>query len=135
LKPTVWSLCPDPATVLKPLSPKTANCLGSSYKIHEISLRIATDHCWTVFNISDIIRVHPAPPFLLPFMLQIHICHNKIIFTSGAHDYNWGPPPNHPKKRSLPSCSLSYSISHRCSGNETVAHTNVLSRDNHHHVT
>jgi hypothetical protein len=38
----VWSLCPDSATVLKPLSPKTENCLGSSYRIHEISLRVET---------------------------------------------------------------------------------------------
>jgi hypothetical protein len=65
------------------------NCLASSYRIHEISLRVETvlgrplplfvlrqfsgDHCRTVFNISDIIRVHPALSFLLPSTLQIHI--------------------------------------------------------------
>jgi hypothetical protein len=38
----VWSLYPDSAIVLKPLSPKTENCLGSSYKVHDISLRVET---------------------------------------------------------------------------------------------
>jgi hypothetical protein len=50
--------------------------LMSNFSVGEIaSLRMETvpgKHCRTVFNISDIIRVHPEPSFLLPSTLQIH---------------------------------------------------------------
>jgi hypothetical protein len=83
------------------------------------------DHCRTVFSISDIIRVHPAPSFLLPSTLQIHIRHNNIF--TWAHDYNWTKESPY-----CVLCHLSYSISYRSSGSETVAPINVPSRDDHH---